>query len=179
MRVVAGKYKNTNLDSLEGNDTRPTKDMVKEALFSSLGIFDGSESFLDVFGGSGAIGIEALSRGVKEVYTNDLNPKAVKVIRSNYAKVKASANIYNQNWDAFLMNLKGKQFDYVFLDPPYVFDEFEKAMDLMQSLELLKDHSIIIFEVAKTTKMEASYGEYTLYKEKKYGVSKLYYYKRG
>ena len=176
MRVVAGKYKNTVLESLEGNDTRPTKDMVKEALFSSLGIFDGSEDFLDLFGGSGSIGIEALSRGCKSVTTNDLNPKAVKVIRANYNKVKAQAKISNLNWDECLKNLKGQQFDYVFLDPPYVFDEFERLMSLLKELNLLKAGAIVIWEVAKTTKMAESFDDYILYKEKKYGVSKLYYY---
>ena len=80
MRVVAGKYRGTNLFTLEGNNTRPTKDMVKEALFSSLMVMP-DESFLDIFSGSGAIGIEAISRGLDDVVFNDLNKDACKMMK--------------------------------------------------------------------------------------------------
>ena len=87
MRVIAGKYKRTPIKTLEGEDiTRPTRDMVKEALFSSIQI-NNETRFLDLFSGSGSIGLEALSRDAKEVVFNDINKDAVKIINTNLEKV--------------------------------------------------------------------------------------------
>ena len=83
MRIIAGKYKRTPILTLEGEDiTRPTRDMVKEALFSTINIYSDT-SFLDLFSGSGSIGLEALSRGAEKVVFNDCNEKAVKIIHKN------------------------------------------------------------------------------------------------
>ena len=104
MRIIAGKYKRTPLNTLEGDDiTRPTKDMVREALFSSIMIYSDT-SFLDLFAGSGAIGLEALSRGAEEVVFNDINREAVKVIGSNLAKVKENRQVMNLDYKDCIRN---------------------------------------------------------------------------
>ena len=98
MRIVAGKYKRKNLITLTGDDTRPTKDMVKEAIFDTIQIKD-SDFFLDLFSGSGAIGIEALSRGAYKVIFNDNNIKAVEIINNKPKKVlgwRTPAEVYMQ-----------------------------------------------------------------------------------
>lgn len=177
MRVVAGKYKRTPLKTIESLSTRPTKDMVKEALFSSIYI-DEETSFLDLFSGSGAIGIEALSRGAKEVYFNDLNKEAVNIIKENLLKLKENRVVYNLNYDACLNKLNGIQFDYVFLDPPYAFKEYENIFKLIDEYSLLKDNGKIIVEVKKDVELDDNIYSLNKYKEKKYGISKLLYYRR-
>ena len=177
MRVVAGKYKRTPLKTIDSLSTRPTKDMVKEALFSSIYI-DEDTSFLDLFSGSGAIGIEALSRGAKEVYFNDLNKDAVKVINENLNKLKENRIVYNLNYDTCLFKLRGNQFDYIFLDPPYSFKEYENVFNLIGEYNLLNDNGKIIVEVKKDVELDDNICSLNKYKEKKYGISKLIYYRR-
>ena len=119
MRVVAGKYKRSTLLTLDSLATRPTKDMVKEALFSSIYVED--SLFLDLFSGSGSIGIEALSRGARDVVFNDLSKDAVKVIKTNLSKFKEDRRVYNLDYLSCLNRLEDK-FDYIFVDPPYAFE---------------------------------------------------------
>lgn len=176
MRIIAGKYKNSVILAPEGNDTRPSKDMLKEAMFSSIGFFRGDESILDLFGGSGAIGLEALSRGAKKAIINDISKNAYNIIKTNVNKLKADAQIYNLDY-VDLLNKLDEKFDIIFLDPPYIFNEYEKLMRLINDNNLLKDDGIIIWEVEKNTKMNDKYEDYTLYKTKKYGISLLNYYK--
>lgn len=175
MRVIAGKYKRTILNTLEGNDTRPTKDMVKEALFSSIDI-DETATFLDLFAGSGAIGIEAISRGSKRVIMNDINPKAVAIIKTNLAKIKERAIVYNLDWEACLSKLEGNQFDFIFLDPPYAFNEYTKLFDALVKFNILKKDAIIIWEVRKGTTIE-EHPNFRCIKEKNYGITQVSYYK--
>ena len=177
MRIIAGKYKNTVLEAPLGDKTRPTKDMVKEALFSSLGFFNGNENFLDLFGGSGAVGLEALSRGVKSVCINDLSKSAYLTIKRNAMKFDGDIRITNYDYVSFL-NYNDVVFDYIFIDPPYKFDEFEKLFSLIADKKCLNDDGIIIFETAKETVLDEKYGDFILYKEKRYGIPRLNYFKR-
>ena len=177
MRIVSGKYKRTPLLSLEGDKTRPTKDMVKEALFDSIQIMS-SDSFLDLFSGSGAIGIEAISRGANKVIFNDSNIDAVKIINSNLNKIHEEARVFNLDYEECLFKLNETPFDYVFLDPPYAFEDYDKVFELIDKYHLLSKKGIIIVEVNKNTVLNDTYNDLELYKEKKYGISKLLYYRK-
>lgn len=121
MRVIAGKHKSKALESLEGRNTRPTMDKVKEGIFNSLHEVSGLG--LDLFAGSGALGIEALSRGMEKVIFVDQNFKAVKVIKANLNQLDlmSQAEVYKNNADRALKALAKReiQFDIIFLDPPY------------------------------------------------------------
>lgn len=176
MRVVAGKYRGTNLYTLEGNNTRPTKDMVKEALFSSLMVMP-DESFLDIFSGSGAIGIEAISRGLSDVIFNDYNRDAFKIIEKNLDKIKVKKKVYNLDYKDLLNSLK-TSFDYIFADPPYAFEHYDELFELIQKNNLLNKKGIIVLEVKSDNKLKERFGAYLLYKERKYGISKLLYYRK-
>lgn len=176
MRVIAGKYKRSNLYTLEGDLTRPTKDMVKEALFSSININENTV-FLDLFSGSGSIGIEALSRGAKEVIFNDINRDAVMIIRSNLDKFNENRTVYNLSYKECLNQIK-TQFDYIYLDPPYSFTSYNEIFQLVVDNNLLKDSGIIIVEVRKNVNLDSQIINMELFKEKKYGITKLLYYKR-
>lgn len=178
MRIIAGKYKRTPLLSLEGDKTRPTKDMVKEALFDALQLNEG-ETFLDLFAGSGAIGIEALSRGASKVVFNDSNRDAIKIIESNLEKIHEQARVLNLDYEECLFKLNDFPFDYIFIDPPYAFEEYDKVFELIDSYHLLNKKGIIVVEVRKDVELKDNYHNLEKYKEKKYGISKLVYYRRS
>ena len=175
MRVVAGKYKRSTLLTLDSLATRPTKDMVKEALFSSIYVED--SLFLDLFSGSGSIGIEALSRGAMDVVFNDLSKDAVKVIKTNLSKFKEDRRVYNLDYLSCLNRLEDK-FDYIFVDPPYAFEEYERIFETIDSLNLYSNNCRIIGEVKKEKELADELFFFEKYKEKKYGISKLLYYRR-
>lgn len=177
MRVIAGKYKKSNLYTLDSLKTRPTKDMVKEALFSSININEDS-IFLDLFSGSGSIGIEALSRGAKDVIFNDLNKDAVKIIKANLTKFNETRLVYNLDYLNCLNVLKSRHFDYIFIDPPYAFDEYENIFKTIDDLKLYSENCKIIVEVKKEKELSDDLFNFEKYKEKKYGISKLLYYRR-
>ena len=176
MRVVAGKYKRSTLLTLDSLATRPTKDMVKEALFSSIYVED--SLFLDLFSGSGSIGIEALSRGARDVVFNDSSKDAVKIIKANLSKFKEDRRVYNLDYLSCLNRLEGNKFDYIFVDPPYAFEEYEKIFETIDSLNLYNNDCRIIVEVKKEKELAAELFSFEKYKEKKYGISKLLYYRR-
>lgn len=175
MRVVAGKYKRSTLLTLDSLATRPTKDMVKEALFSSIYVED--SLFLDLFSGSGSIGIEALSRGARDVVFNDLSKDAVKVIKTNLSKFKEDRRVYNLDYLSCLNRLEDK-FDYIFVDPPYAFEEYERIFETVDSLNLYNNNCRIIVEVKKEKELADELFSFEKYKVKKYGISKLLYYRR-
>ena len=178
MRVIAGKYRRTPLKTLEGTDiTRPTRDMVKEALFSTIGFVE-DKTFLDLFAGSGAIGIEALSRGARDVVFNDSNPKAVSIIKENLQKVKEERSVLNLDCRDCLRALKGRQFDFVYCDPPYAFDQQEQLFALLHEYDLLKEKAVVICEVEKNRELAEEMSDMFLYKERKYGINKLMYYQK-
>ena len=178
MRIIAGKYKRTKLDTLAGEDiTRPTKDMVKEALFSTIHIYSDT-AFLDLFAGSGSIGIEALSRGSNNVVFNDVNKDACRIIRSNLNKIKQDCKVYNLDYQDCLNNLK-QQFDYIYIDPPYDLNRYDNIFDLIIKNDLLSKDGIVIVEARKENELLDRYIDLSLYKEKRYGITKLLYYKRS
>ena len=117
MRVIAGLYRGRRLVAPPGQATRPTSDRVREALFSILGAIDGAR-VLDLYAGSGALGIEALSRGAAEAVFVDSDPRAVKAIEDNLAKLGASSRVHRRDVPAWLKAADGT-FDLVFVDPPY------------------------------------------------------------
>ena len=178
MRIIAGKYKRTPLKTLPGEEiTRPTRDMVKEALFSSIAIY-GDTKILDLFSGTGAIGLEALSRGAADAVFNDLNRDAVRIIRENLEKVKENRTVLNLSYERCLEKMKDGGFDYIYCDPPYAFRDFDRLFSLVLQNNVLKDDGILIFEVRKDTVLEEHYGPLAMYKEKKYGINKLLYYRK-
>lgn len=148
MRVIAGIHKSKPLNSLEGRNTRPTMDKVKEGIFNSL--FDISGLGLDLFAGSGALGIEALSRGMERMIFVDQNFKAVQVIKSNLKKleIEDQAEVYKNNAARALKALSKRdiQFDLIFLDPPYEKGLIDEALADIAEFNLLKDSGIIVCE---------------------------------
>ena len=121
MRIIGGKYKSRKLATLEGLATRPTLDGTKEAIFNSLGNYIPDFVVLDVFGGSGALSLESISRGAKIAYVIDKSPDAVKIIKKNVEslKVENQVVVLLGAYEDILKRFKNMKFDLVFLDPPF------------------------------------------------------------
>jgi len=145
MRVVAGKHRGRVLNEFKGKDIRPTADRAKEALFNILQFDIAGSTFLDLFSGTGSIGIEALSRGAGKVVFVDSSLESVKLIKSNLELLKEKAEVYNSDGITFLQCLSGK-FDYIFIDPPYKSDTGEKALQIISERKLLNVGGAAVYE---------------------------------
>ena len=176
MRVIGGRAKRLQLKTLEGMDTRPTTDRIKETLFNMIDPWIADCDFLDLFAGSGGIGIEALSRGAMESVFVEKNPKAMACVKENLQKTHFERKGMTMQMDVMtaLYKLEGeKQFDYIFMDPPYNHEWEKQVLELLADTTLLADDGIIIVEASKET--DLSYAEelgYSIIKEKMYKTNK-------
>ncbi len=148
MRIIAGKAKGTKLYTLEGENTRPTLDRVKESLFNIIQNKIEDSVFLDLFSGSGAIGLEALSRGAKKAILCDHSKEACNVIQKNIEKTHFTENVelYNMNFKQVLQSKIHEKLDIAFLDPPYKTNLAIEAVKIMQEKDLMKEDALIIIE---------------------------------
>lgn len=176
MRVIAGTARRLQLKTLDGMDTRPTTDRIKETLFNMLTPYIYDSLFLDLFAGSGGIGIEALSRGAKGAVFVENNPKAMMCVKENLKHTKLDQRAMTLSTDVMtaLYKLEGeKKFDYIYMDPPYN-QEFEKrVLEYLSGSELLAEDGIIIVEASKETKFD--YVEdlgFSIIKSKEYKTNK-------
>ena len=169
--MIAGSAKRILLHTLDGLETRPTTDRIKETLFNMImpGISDCY--FLDLFSGSGGIGIEALSRGAQKVIFVENNNKAIKCINDNLKRTQLGQNAIVTQMDAIqaIQNLKDKKFDYIYMDPPYHQSLEKQILEKMIDYDILEKEGMIIIEAGKGT--DFSYLEkwgYLLLKTKMY-----------
>lgn len=170
MKIISGKYKGRVLKGYTLKGTRPTMDRVKESLFATINEYIDNSVCLDLFAGSGALGIEALSMGAREVIFVDKEYMAVKTIKSNLAMLDSNitTTVLNMDYLKALEKLYPKQFDIIFLDPPYKTDYLHKSLKKIEELNLIKDNSIVILESDDLEKLEFS-SYYKELKTKKYG----------
>ena len=180
MRVVSGKVRGLQLKTIESDSTRPTKDMVKEALFSIMMSKIPGSTFLDLFAGSGAIGIEALSRGAEKAYFSDNNIECIKVIKNNLAKAKMldDSFVFCGDYLKMIDEIKDIKFDVIFIDPPYNRGLGIKAIERISSYNLLKTDGILVFETDEVEIIPDTIGMYERFNYKKYGRNVLNFYKR-
>lgn len=157
MRIISGKYAKRNLYTLKSNRTRPTSDKVKESLFNSLGQFFNGGNVLDLYAGSGALGIEAVSRGYDHASLVDINHAACAIIKKNVAMTKEEQRfaVYNMRSSVALKLFSEKQekFDLIFLDPPYAKEKIAKDMIQMNKLGLLNEQAIVVAETDDHTEL--------------------------
>jgi len=172
MRVVAGTAKSLPLKSVTGTDVRPTTDRIKETLFNIIQPYMTGCRFLDLFSGSGAIGIEALSRGADLCVFMDKYSKAIGCLRENltFTKLAARAQIIQGDIPGILGQMKGKDpFDYIFMDPPYHQHLEKEVLEYCMNASFVSEHTIFIVEASLDTSFDylKSYG-YSIIKQKKY-----------
>ena len=154
MRIISGNARGTKLYTLEGNNTRPTLDRVKEALFNKINFQLEEAIVLDLFAGSGALGLEALSRGSKIAYFGENSHQAAKVIEKNIQKTKMQdkAKLIIKDYKKVLEDVKQIKFDIIFLDPPYATNYDIEAIELVVKFNLLKENGLIVLETDSNEK---------------------------
>ena len=168
MRIISGKYKGKKLKGFNLEGTRPTMDRVKESIFAMIQNYIQDSTVLDLFAGSGALGLEAISNGAKTCYLIDNNIEAIKTIKENSLNIKENLNIICIDYKKFLKETD-KTFDIIFLDPPYQSNQLNKALKIIEERELLNKNGIIVCECEKGTPIT----KLKLLKEKSYGPKNI------
>ena len=176
MRVIAGSAKRMPLKTIEGLDTRPTTDRIKETLFNMISAYLADSNFLDLFSGSGAIGIEALSRGAASAVFVEQNKKAMNCIRENlnFTKLADRAAVYETDVINALSRMEHqRKFDYIFMDPPYNQLHEKRVLEYLSKSDILSEDALIIVEASLETDLSyASDLGFTVIKEKIYKTNK-------
>ena len=184
MRVISGTARGTNLETLESNNTRPTLDRVKEALFNIIQCEIINANVLDLFAGSGALGIETLSRGAKSCIMCDKSYAAIEIINKNVKKthLEEKAKIIKGDYKKTLELLQGQKFNLIFIDPPYDLNIAVDSIKMIIELEILEDNGIIILETdnEKRELENLSKLNVNVYDLRKYGrVSLIFLNRKG
>ena len=170
MKVISGTLKGRKIDGYNLDGTRPTMDRVKESLFAMIQNYIGESICLDLFAGSGNLGIEAISEGATFVYFNDNNKKAAEVIKKNIKNfnIIEKSKVLNMNYKKVLNELNGQKIDIIFLDPPYKTNYIEESIKIINSNNLLSNTGIIVCESSDLNKIIYT-DDFQILKEKKYG----------
>ena len=179
MRVITGSARGRILKELQGMETRPTTGKVKESIFSIIQFDIEGRRILDLFAGTGQLGIEALSRGAKQCVFIDRRSDAVKLIRENLEVCGLSDRAVVRSGDAMSYLKSGEKFDIIFLDPPYASGLLVKALEDIAAFDICREHGIIVAESAVETELPALAPPYALYRQYRYGKIKLSVYHRS
>lgn len=175
MRIIAGANKGKKLKSFDGLDVRPTSDRLREALFNILAQGVVGSSFLDLCCGTGAVGLEALSRGASTVVFVDKALSSVKICDFNLKSIKKEAQIVNKDAILYLKSCD-KKFDFIYFDPPYVFNEIEGILKVVLENKILNDDGVFIYERKADNKSKEVEG-FELYSSRKYGIAVVDFYR--
>ena len=179
MRVVAGKNRGTQLKTPEGMQTRPTTDRVKEAMFSIIHFDVPGATVLDLFGGTGQLGIEALSRGADRTVFVDALPKACALIRENLRRchLESQATVVQGDYLQYLRRCR-EQFDIILLDPPYAEVFLENALKCITEIDILKTNGIIVAERPVGKEIPGDLAGFSRSKDYKYGTVLITLYRK-
>ncbi len=177
MRVIAGKAKGIQLKTPDGMLTRPTTDRVKEALFSILQFDLPGTRVLDLFGGTGQLGIEALSRGAKEAVFVDVRDEACRLIRENLKRAGFTGQVVRGDYLTYLDQCREK-FDIIFLDPPYAEVFLENALNRITEIDILQSGGIITTERPLGKELPWDFPGYDRSRDYKYGKILLTFYRK-
>ena len=176
MRVITGTARGRKLREPEGMAIRPTTDSVKEAIFNTIQFDIEGRRVLDLFAGTGQLGIEALSRGARECVFIDQSTAAVKLVRENLKTCGLTATVLQTDALGYLQ--QGQKFDLIFLDPPYDTTLVEKALQTVAKSDILMSGGIIVCETRRETMLPELSAPYRMRREKCYGRIKLTLYER-
>ena len=179
MRVISGRARGVVLKAPDGSKTRPTIDRVKEAMFSIIQFELPGARILDLFGGTGQIGIEALSRGAKSAICIDASAEARRLINENLSRTMLStdAKVIHSDYLAYLKSCN-EIFDIIFLDPPYAEAFLENALKMITEIDILQSGGIIVTERPLGKELPCEYAGYVSSKDYKYGKVLLSIYRK-
>ena len=155
MRIISGKSRGAKLFTLDGLDTRPTLDRVKESLFNIINEEIQDATVLDLFSGSGAIGLEFASRGARKVYLCDNSKKAMEIIKKNIEKTHFQdvVETYNCDFKETLKKLNNEKIDIIYIDPPYKTDYIKQSLEILSSMDCINENTLIICETDEIQKI--------------------------
>lgn len=180
MRIISGKARGKILKTPENDNIRPTLDRVKENLYNIIGFSIRNAVVLDLFSGTGAIGIEALSRGAKQVYFVDKDKKSYELTKFNVqsAKLEENAVILNKDAENALLEFESKalKFDIIFLDPPYNKGIVQKILQQLEKYNIMQSEGVIIVETDREEETPEKIGKFFKQKEKSYSSTKITFY---
>jgi len=176
MRIIGGKARGTKLYTLEGLATRPTLDRVKESIFNIMQSEIYGSTFLDLFSGSGAIGLEAISRGAKKAILCDKSKEAINIIKKNIEKThtEGQVELCNTDFEECLKKISD-QIDIIYIDPPYQTDYIQKALQIMQNSEFITEETKIILETddEKRVLEQIKDLKFEITDKRKYGIAHI------
>lgn len=180
MRIISGKSRGTKLYSLEGQTTRPTLDRVKESLFNIIQNDIQGCVFLDLFAGSGAIGLEAASRGAEEVILCEKNRNAIEIIKKNIQKthLEKQTKLYEMSFENLLKKID-KKVDIIYIDPPYKTNFVYESIKIINQKKLLNNEGIIIIETDEEDRIKKQLEnlDIEIERQRKYGRVNLIFVK--
>lgn len=179
IKIIAGKNKGFVLKTKEGLTTRPTLNRIKENVFNIIKDYIPDSNFLDLFSGSGGIGLEAISRGAKKAVLIEKDKKAFDVIKDNINKTKSSKVVeaFNMDFEKYIKTTTEK-FEIIYVDPPYELDVYEKALNSIGKYNLLKEGGIIVLESQKSKIIPLKNDYFFCYRDITYGNTKIWIYKK-
>ncbi|NMD39048.1 MAG: 16S rRNA (guanine(966)-N(2))-methyltransferase RsmD [Christensenellaceae bacterium] len=181
MRIIAGIAKSRPILSPKGMGTRPTQDYIREALFNIIIKHVPDAVCLDLFGGSGALGLEAISRGAEHCVFCDKSYDAINTIKNNIKNLKfeEQSTLIKGDWEACLNKIADKniKFDLVFLDPPYDFKKYSNIFETFNKLNLINDDALVVLEQEKSLDV-AEYDGFSHIDSRDYGITRIHFYKR-
>lgn len=175
MRIISGKYRGLKLAEFGGGEIRPTADRVKESLFNIIAADIAGARALDLFCGSGNLGIECLSRGAEEVHFNDISADSVSILKKNLARLKGESNYKITLLDYVACLARATAYDLIFIDPPYKLDAGIEALKIIGERKLLTAGGVAVYE--RDRKFEGEIAGLKLVDERKYGKTYLTFFK--
>jgi 16S rRNA (guanine966-N2)-methyltransferase len=181
MRIISGKYKGHHLVPFKGDHLRPTTDRVKEALFNKIQFELEGSIVLDLFSGTGNLGLEAISRGAEKVVFVDENPKSIEILKKNIEKLKVERGCYEiVTLDVFryLKKPNDRTFGFIFIDPPFTQKIAHDAMEALSKTSIFDANTFISIESQKKERMEVEYGSLTRFDFRDYGDKVLSFFKK-
>ncbi len=177
MRIISGKARGTKLNTIAGQETRPTLDRVKESIFNIIQNEIKESTFVDLFAGSGAVGLEAASRGAKKAILCEKSKQAITVIKKNIEKTHLENNIelYQLDYKELLENKIKEKIDIIYIDPPYKTDYIKKSIEIILKQNLVNEQSKIIIETDEEERILKEIQEMPIQiiDRRKYGRAKI------
>jgi len=182
MRIISGAFRGLRLRTLKGGNLRPTSDQLRETLFDVLGPDVSGSAFLDTYAGSGAVGLEALSRGAREVVFIEHHRAAAELVRKNLQALGIIAGFRLMTCSTLTglerLELEGRRFDYVFLDPPYTeIREYHHTLRQLARSQLVIPTSLVIAEHSRHCLLEEEYGRLRRRRSLRHGDAQLTFYR--
>ncbi len=178
MRVIAGRFRGLKLNEPKDDKLiRPTTDRVKEDIFNIINLYVPDSKFLDLYSGTGAIAIEAVSRGAEYAHMVERSNESIRIMKSNIEKTKCEDEfvIIKSDVNKFLSTTRNK-YDIIFLDPPYMLNNGIQTVELILEKGVLEEDGIIVVECAREYKMPEKIGKMNLFRLKTYAHTNVYYY---